>query len=142
MTIPKDNTTRIVALLAGVLIADKVFGLFKKAKPGGDVTPAPGDIRPATLSAVDAAALADVIEQAVWGSAPIPTPTEDDDAFAAALLVCRVTADVQLLMNAYGERGTFLSPLTLVETVAAYLDDDLKTSVNRTFALRGITIRF
>jgi hypothetical protein len=127
-----------LALLAFVVV-EKVFGLFADEQPGGDVDPAPDDTRPATLTASQALALADRIEVAVYGTGVVVTPYEDDADFCAALLVPRVSADVRLLMNAYGERGTLLNELTLSETVAAYLDPDILAEVRAQYAARGIT---
>lgn len=119
--------------------------LFGDEQPGGDAPPLPedeADPRPATLTLSRANQLADQIEVAVHGSAPVQTPWEDDEAFAAALMQCEVTADVRLLMNTYGERGTILSPLSLSETVAAYLDEDYIAAVNADYLSKGIAIQW
>lgn len=132
-----------IAAGAAVLIFwNRVSAWFAPAQPGGNVTPGAEDNRPATLTLSAAGALADAIEQAVWGGGLIAQPWERDADFAAALMVPQTTADVRLLMNSYGERGTVLSPLTLSATVSTYLDSDYKSAVNRDYEAKGIQIRW
>jgi len=137
-----DDAIKIGLALGGLLIADQVFGWFNDPGPGGEVDPAPGDNRPATLTTSDARALADRIAVAVWGTGIVVNPFEDDADFAAALMVCNVTNDVRLLMNEYGNVGPITNRLNLTETVVAYLDADLRAAVNADYRAKGITITF
>ena len=139
-SLSNDTLVRGGLLLGGLLLVNKVFGWFAPDSPGGSVTPALGDTRQATLDTVTANALADRIEVAVWGSGAVEAWTEDEEEFAACLMVCQVTNDVRLLMNAYGNRGTHFDKLNLVETVAAYLDDDYRAAVNADYLAKRITI--
>lgn len=137
-----NEVFRAVAILGALLLGDKVLGLFAPENPGGDVDPAPEDANPATLSQTEADTLADQIEAAVWGTGVVESWTEDDEAFATCLMVPQNTADVRLLMNAYGSRGTHFNQLNLTETVVAYLDQDYRDAVRADYAAKGITIRF
>lgn len=138
----KDNTLTGALLIGGLLIADKVVGWFAPENPGGDVPPAPEDPTAATMTQTEADTVADQIEAAVWGTGVVESWTEDDEAFAACLMVPRNTADVRLLMNAYGSRGTHFDKKNLTETVVEYLDDDYRQAVRDDYAAKGITIRF
>jgi hypothetical protein len=141
----RDSSTNVVRWLViggALLVADKVLGFFAPDNPGGDVTPGTGDDRPATFTPSDAGVLADRIFNDVWGGGLVATPWEKDEDFAATLMVPKVTNDVRMLMNAYGSRGDLFSPQTLAETVADYLDADLRQAVADDYAAKGITIRF
>lgn len=138
----KSSPLPLVLVGAGLLMADKVFGFFAPDEPGGNVTPGTGDDRPATLNEAEARALADRIYSDFWPGGLIALPYENDEDAGAALMVCAVTADVRLVMNAYGDRGTVLSPMNLAETVATYLDNDVRQVVNADYMAKGIAIRF
>lgn len=133
---------RLAVIGGALLLADKVLGFFEDEQPGGDVTPGTGDNRPATLNESEALALADRIYTDFWPGGLIALPFEYDEDIGAALMVCRVTNDVRLLMNAYGERGEILNPQNLTETIARFLDNDIRRAVNNDYAAKGITIRF
>lgn len=127
---------------AALVVAYKFTDLFSDPDPGGDVTPGTGDTRPATFDRATAGALADVIDVAFNGNGPILSPWENDEAAAGALMLCQVTNDVRLLMNAYGTRGQILSPLTLAQAVSSLLDNDYRAAVNADYLAKGITITF
>jgi len=137
-----DNLVTYGLLAAGLFVAYKFAGLFGDEEPGGNVTPGQGDNRPATFDLATAGALADVIDVAFNGNGPILSPWENDKSAAGALMLCEVTNDVRLLMNAYGTRGQILSPLTLAQAVASLLDDDYRAAVNADYRAKGITITF
>jgi len=141
-SLSNDTLVRGGLLLGGLLLVNKVFGWFAPDNPGGTVTPGLGDTRPATLDAVSANTLADRIEVAVWGTGAVEAWTEDEEEVASCLMVCRVTNDVRLLMNAYGSRGTHFNKLNLTETVVEYLDNDYRAAVNADYQAKGITINF
>ena len=129
----------IGAALGGLLLWDKLFG---KDLPGGYVPPNPGSSAPATLTIAQANAIADAIEQAVWGGGVVASPWENDALFAEQLMRAQNDADVGLIMNTYGERGTILAPLTLAETVASYLDPDYRAAVNLDYEQKGINLQW
>lgn len=135
-----ERTVRTVLLVGTALyvagVLDDVFGDGKP--PGGNPTPAPDDPRPATLTEQQAMGMADALEVAFWGDGLIVRPWEQDAAAAAILARCMVTADVMLLLNAYGERGTVLSPMGLAATVSDYLDADYMAEVNALYRSRNI----
>jgi len=137
-----DNLVTYGLVAAGLFVAYKFADLFGDEDPGGNVTPGQGDNRPATFDLATAGALADVIDVAFNGNSPILSPWENDEAAAGALMLCQVTNDVRLLMNAYGTRGQILSPLTLAQAVASLLDDDYRAAVNADYRAKGITITF
>ena len=136
------DPVRWVALGAAVLLADKVLGFFTPDNPGGNVTPGTGDDRPATMNEAEARALADRIEADVWGTGVVEAWFEDDEDFAATLTECKVTNDVRLLMNVYGNRGTHFVRPNLTETVVEYLDAEFRDAVNENYRRKGINIRF
>lgn len=127
--------------LGALLLYDKLFG-STPYEPGGDVFPAPNPPGAATLTAAQAGIIADAIEEAVWGGGVIASPWEDDAAIAEQLLRAKNDADVRLLLNAYGRRGTILNPMGLAETIASYLDDEYRLQVNASYTARGISIQW
>lgn len=138
-----NGLVKLVAIGAGVVILDKVVGIFTPDKPGGDVTPGTGDNRPATFDVATARALADRLESDFWPGGLIALPFEYDEDAAATLMQCQVTNDVRLLMNEYGTRGTAIfERYNLTETVVKFLDNNYRDAVNADYQTKGITIRF
>lgn len=112
------------------------------SNPGGDQPPAPETDVPPTLTAVQAGILADQIEAAIWGTSIFGDWTEDEDLVIAAITQCQNDADVRVLMNAYGLRGSILDKLNLPNTVDQYLSASDIAAINADFAGKGIKLRF
>lgn len=139
----RDTLTLLLTLGAVGLILSKLDDLFGDGPPpGGDAPPAPEDPRPATITQSQANAMADAFETAIWGSGVFVTPWERDWAAAGVLMLCNVDADVRLLVNTYGERGTLLAPQSLASTVSEYLDADVIEAVNLDYQRKGIQWRW
>lgn len=84
---------------------------------------------------------ADGIENAIWGTAWIPTPWEDDQEIADILTSMRTTDDVCHLVRIFGVRyrGIFLNDGgNLVQYIQSYLDADKKRAVNQFYLANNI----
>lgn len=85
-------------------------------------------------------AAADAIQTAVWDQSLFAL-FEDDDVIKNALLIAHNLDDVRQLSYVYGVRGAndaMSARYNLVQTVANYLDANLKSEVNAIYATRGI----
>lgn len=140
MATDSNSLFRLAAIGVGVVLIDKVFGLFAPEKPGGDVPPGTGDDRPATINAAEAQALADRLYENLIGDQWIPRPWEYDGDAAATLMQCKVTRDVRLVMNAYATIGFIGRNLT--NDVVSFLDSDYRAEVNANYTTKGIQIQF
>jgi len=84
---------------------------------------------------------ADALEYFLWGNSGLASWTEDDTAIGTALLTMNTIDDVYKLLEAYDFRyvGWFIKDGgNLVESIAAYLDQDIKDMVNEEYQERGI----
>jgi hypothetical protein len=136
---------KIAGILAALFLVKDILaavGLGPDVQPGGVVDPGTGDTRPATLTTQDAEVIADALEVDFYPGGLVTLPWENDADAAAQLVKAQNTNDVRLLMNAWGTRGTVLSPMTLAQTVAYYLDADYRQAVNGDYQAKDITIRF
>lgn len=85
--------------------------------------------------------IADSLEAFIWGNSGIASWTEDDQAIGNGLKLMFTADDVAQLIQDYGVRkvGVFIQDGgNLVESIAEYLDEDVKADVNATYASRGI----
>lgn len=140
----QSNTNWGQVAIAGAIVIGigTLVGAYKKDKPGGDVEPGASDDRPATIDEVDAEVIAEALRFAFWGTGIFQRPWEYDVEAGLDLMLAQVTDDVQLIMNAFGTHGPPLAQLTLAETVAKFLDADVKAEVNADYEAKGITIRW
>jgi len=127
------------AIVYGVV---KVVGFLTPAKPGGDVPPATGDTRPATLSPPDADLIAEALAIAFYGDTMIESIGEDEEEVIRCMKNAQVTNDVFVLANAFGYRGPWLSQRNLFQAIQAYLEPEDKAAINTDYAAKRITIRF
>lgn len=136
----------VVALVLGKRLF-AAFGDGRGSMPGGNVEPFPenGPDNPqsvATLTATQAGQIADAIEAAIYGTGLFSAPWEDEQAVIDALSKCRTDADLRLVMNAYGERGTLLESRNLAETIAEYFDAPQIAALNAMLRNNGLTLQF
>jgi len=142
------NSTQVKdAAVVGVLalIAWQVYRFFNPADPdpgsgpAGEVDAAEEDNRPATFTDAQAVGLADSLLSAFYGF------TEDEGAIVDILTMCETTADVRLLVNAFGDRAllcAWFDNRVLNEAVRLYLSDDDIAIVNDRYLVRDIKYRF
>lgn len=135
-----------IAALVGVGAAIYfVHDWTKEEQPGGG-EPAAGeddgaqdpDPRPATLTRVQADSLADQLEEYFNFGWLLNDPWEDDQGIGAVLMVPLVTADVNVLLDSYGTRGSWLQSYNLSQAVANFLDENIKREVNAYYDEQGI----
>lgn len=84
---------------------------------------------------------ADEIFVAVWGAGSIASWTEDDELIGSILMDMQNIDDVYQLIQAYGRRTVGLvleDGGNLVETVGAYLDNDVRDEVNADYRAKNI----
>ena len=131
-----------------LVVIAKLSKAFGNSLPGGTSVPAAPDPvgaggapQQATLTQAEATSICDAIESAIWGGF-IASPTEDEEEVIAQLSKLGNDADVRLVMNVYGKRGTALDKYTLAQTIGEYLDRDDINEINSIFATRGIKFRF
>lgn len=151
MTETQSRTVMTIAILAGgaVVLGNVMSRIFPPvALPGGEVTPGPGPMNPdgtpqrANLTQAQANAIADGIESALYGTGVVMSPTEDEAAVVDLMTVALNDADVRLIMNAYGKRGTILAKYTLASAIASYLSASDRAEINQDYEAKGIAIRF
>jgi hypothetical protein len=151
MTPEQSRTVTTIAMLAGgaVLLGNVLDRIFpRETQPGGDVTPGPGPTNPdgtpqrANLTQAQANSVADGIEAALYGTGVVMSPTEDEAAVVDLMTVPLNDADVRLIMNAYGKRGTILAKYTLAAALASYLSASDRAEINQDYESKGIVIRF
>ena len=90
-------------------------------------------------------AFADQIEAAIWGTSGIASWWEDDQQIGDILKQMNTLDDVRALIAAYGVRtvGTILEDGgNLVESIASYLDEDIKDQVNNNYLSKGINFQW
>jgi len=140
-----------------VKIAGIIYGAYKVYDIIDDITKSPGkgggygtshttacdEFDPAKLtkSEIFFHEMADGIEEGVWGSGFWPSFTEDDQAFAWALMQVNNIDDVAKLICVYDVRGRGIvldDYLSLSQTVSKYLDAGWKEVVNQDYQNKGI----
>lgn len=139
------RAARTVALIAGgglfvVAMKNKLFP--PEPEPGGHVDPAPEDTAGATMTATQATTLADGLEVAFWGTGLFAAWTEDEAAVVEIMTICQNTADVRLLMNAYGQRGSMLDKMNLTQSIREFLSTSDIMAINADYRTKAITINF
>jgi len=141
---PKNNNTSKIAPLVTYLAigggAYLLYRLFKKPVIE-DGTSQDISYNANNLTYPDATytVLADAIYQA-FNIAGFSSFYEDDEAIGNALMQMQSNDDVAKLIRTYGTRaGTLLTTdKNLVEAVQAYLDNDVKETVNANYQSKGI----
>jgi len=144
------------AKIAGIIYGSyKVYGILQDftsnpGKGGGygtSHTTACDDVNPNNLTKPNIYfhELADGIEEGVWGAGWWPSFTEDDQAFAWALMQVNTIDDVMELICVYDVRGRGVvldDYLSLSQTVSEYLDDDWRDIVNQDYQNKGINFQW
>lgn len=150
MTQDQSRTITTLAMLAGGAIVlgnvlDRVFP--PPIRPGGDVSPAvatnaDGSPQTANMTQQQANAIADGIEAALYGTGLVMDIGEDEATVVDLMELCTNDADVYLVMNAYGARGSWLWSITLAAAISKYLSASDRAEINSNFQSKGIAIRF
>jgi len=140
------RTYRTLALLGvGGVVAYEVIHKFfpPPPTPGGTVVVNPGNpAQQSVITQAQANVIADGIEVALYGSGWIESPTEDEATVIQLMEIATNDADVNLIMNTYGERGSFLSKITLAAAIRDYLSTSDIAAINSNYASKGIQTRF
>lgn len=127
-------------VVGGLLMADKVLGIFSDANdPGSRPYPNPGGA-PRVLTDAQLRGYADSIEAALYG---FWNWTEDEAEVVRILSGIPTDQDMVALVNVYGTRGTALLPsITLPAAVSAYLSPSDISTINAALSARGMQFRF
>lgn len=144
MKLPKIDNGPTLLLAAGLS-----FAVYRWLNPGdpdpedgpaGDVTAAGEDMRPATFTRAEAMGIASNIAAGLYGIGG-----EDEATVVRDLKKCLVTADVRLVVNAYGERALVLGWFVvrnLQQAVALYLAPSDIEAINADYRAKGIKYSF
>ena len=124
-----------------------LYRILSKNKSGGtsDEAAAGYSASKLTYPKFTYTAFADQIEAAIWGTGAVASWWEDDEQIADILKQMQNIDDVRALIDAYGVRtvGLLISDGgNLVESVASYLDNDLKEEVNADYAAKNIPFQW
>lgn len=137
----KDNSgNRALLVVGGLLLADRVLGIFTPANPYAGAEPGrPIDVEP-TLTDLNMMAIADTLEVLLYGEI-----FEDEQAVISSFDPAMNDADVAGIIRAFGTRCAWfglIQCMTLPAAIAHYLSPGDRSELNARLASRAITIRF
>lgn len=140
MKAPDRSANRALLVVGGLLLADRVLGIFSPANPYADAPPGrPIDVGP-TLTDLNMKAIADGLEVLLYGGI-----FEDEQAVIEAFDPAANDADVAGIIRAFGTRCAWfglIQCMTLPGALAHYLSPGDRAELNAQLSSRGITIQF
>jgi hypothetical protein len=145
----KEITPQKILLFgaAGLAVVWLGWKIFKPGDQSGGTSNTNLDIdeKKLTYPKNDYKIWADTLEAFIWGTSIMGVFSEDDEGIGEILILMHNDNDIAQLIKDYGIRTTGIllkEGGNLVESIATYLDQDVKEVVNIEYEARGIKFRW